>query len=321
MRSRFILKSILFISLFLVFDRIIIPAGLIGSKYMLKAISYEITEGDYLVFGDSHTAFSVTSDFFDSAGVNLVNYSRGGHYAVFNHLLYREYRKNHPPPEAVVISCPFFLFNSDSNELSIFQLLSPEEFSTYAFSRSFELNLNLLVFREILSELPFLLPKVTDIGPYYVSNVGYMYGYNPGLRESSVVEEYSDRTGIRMKDYIDDGYTKNVRGNRRNVESFRMLLDTLDKDGVHVFLLETPEYIGTLKTVSGRDQFYREIQEEINSRNNVTFLKQTVFSSIDHEYIPDFYDGGPGNVNSHLSYQGSMKFSAELLDMIREHIR
>ncbi|HSP06354.1 MAG TPA: hypothetical protein VLR94_04215, partial [Acidobacteriota bacterium] len=86
------------------------------------------------------------------------------------------------------------------------------------------------------------------------------------------------------------------------------LLQSLHRDRVKVFLVILPEFIGTYETNFERDKFTAEIARVASGYDDVQVLNYNSPDRFPLNKPRYFIDGGYGNMNSHLSNNGSRVF-------------
>lgn len=95
--------------------------------------------------------------------------------------------------------------------------------------------------------------------------------------------------------------------------NFRNLLDELDRDGIRVFLVTIPDYIGTYETDFERRKFLEDLGRLAEGQANVRILdfnRPEIFPLDRADY---FLNGGWGLTNSHLSRKGAVLYNRLLL--------
>jgi hypothetical protein len=95
------------------------------------------------------------------------------------------------------------------------------------------------------------------------------------------------------------------------------LLECLQRDHVRVFLVILPEFIGTYLTNFERDKFLAELKQLSAGFDNVQILNYNSPARFPLKKPRYFIDGGYGNMNSHLSINGSRLFSHMLIDDLK----
>ena len=101
----------------------------------------------------------------------------------------------------------------------------------------------------------------------------------------------------------------------------KLLFDELERDGVKVFLIGIPDFIGTYETNVQKDLFTTDMRSLIKSRRGFWFLDYNHPDKFDLNNGDNFKDGRYGHENSHLSYYGSIPFNKMLADDIAKIIK
>ncbi len=288
--------------------------------------AYQILPANVLILGDSHTAAALEPKLFAQQQLTARNYSRGGHYAEFNLDFYRLYRQRYAPPRAVILSAPYFMFANASDPVAMFSLLQGTALTNYYFGNLRLWLPNFYRYNALFQEIPLYLKRLF-LGGNSLMTYGYMADSDSAFRSKELTQTVANTaaepnpvqaTGL---DYVADDYSAMNPQNRPNLRSFRTLLEQLRADGVVVLLLETPEYVDTQAFVAGHTafytDFYTELRAEISTFPNVTFISQNEIKSINPADATLFSDGGYGNGNSHLSYTGSQRYTAEIVNRLR----
>ncbi len=328
------IKLSVFVVIFLLFDFLAIPriVLLLNEHFDLRQYYCRVESADIIVLGDSHTSFAISPDVLRKKGHSCMNYSKGGHYNSFNYFFYKVYREKFKKPEFAIVSVPvFFLKAPDFEDLP--RLTGSEGLRIMIEESSLDpasyagmvgnLEVNLYKYRFALTEGVFwgLYGKIRGTGnrKALYTPIGYATNTNSSFRTETLltnkrVQEIEKNWDGRYIDYPESDFYINSDENREKLRYFVELLDLLNKDGVKVLLVETPEYISTLRYVKNREDFYKGVSGIAAEYSNVVFIPQYEIKSIDNSKPELFFDGGKGVLNSHLSFEGSILYTEELYD-------
>lgn len=306
-RKKSIRCSIYFVLIFLFLD-IAIPYSylfLLNKLNLKKSYNYEYS--GILVLGDSHGSFGIDPETLNQSGETAHSYAKGGHYSEFNYYLYKNLQARFEHPKKVIVSIPYFYLDASEND-DIFLALGDNDFSRYYISNIFSPPYsNLFKYKMSFQNFPsYLFYKVKNKA---YTDYGYAINTNPNFIVTDLSQTYTESKNSDTIDFVKDGHSKNDEKNARSLYYFRKLLDEFGKDNVTVFLVEVPEYIDTQEKLTGKEIFYREIEEEIQKYSNIYFIKQRDIPEIDPRDKTLFFDAG---MNSHMSLKGS-KFYTRLL--------
>lgn len=315
---RFIKRAIIFAIGFIAVDFIIPYIVLLGLTQTDMRLYYEIRPADVLILGDSHTSYGIDADIFDQYGLKAENYSRNGHFAEFNYYFYQYYRLNQPRPKLVILSTAYFTFQESSETRLLFTLDGAFNLTQHFFDSSNLFSSRLYQYQSLFQEIPSILYRaLTD--DHRLVKYGYGTNINPFYQEQTLASlNYTPNFSLPTIDYLEDGFSKNNPFNYKQRLFFKRLLHTLAEDGVQTVLLETPEFIHTQQTITHRDIFHQEIEEEIANYDNIIFIRQQDMHTIDPTDLTLFFDGGYGYPNSHLSFNGSKIYTQELVEWLLE---
>ena len=242
-----------------------------------------------------------------------------GQYIDFHNEFYTCYRENFPPPKVILISTPIFMIRKSDLAPKIY-LMNKNQFKKYYFSRDNLLSLKLYEYHTLFQKTPVFLYHLLSGKRKKIH--GYMEENHPELKKKSLnqIKSYKKSTN-RIVNYLDSDYNFNTKNNQDQLNQFHKILASMQKDGVSVFLIETPEYIGTQETYTERDAFYKDLQEVISGYTNVTIITQKEIYEIDPTDRSLFSDGGWREINSHLSIKGSKIYTKSIINRITHQLR
>ena len=315
-----VLNLALFLVGFKVLDLLLPYAFLVGISVAEVKSHYAIAPADVLILGDSHTSSALDPALFAHAHLSALNYSRGGHYAEFNEAFYAKYRQRYPPPKAVIISTPYFMFRNGSEANALIALLDWTDITTYYLRHQALLAPNFYQYGALFQESPLYVMRWLSGDRNALITYGYAADLDANFRTKDLTTVPPAVKTATPIEYARDSYAKDVWGNQGNLAAFQRLLAQLAADQVTVLLVETPEYQGTQDFVHGKAQFYQEIEAEVQAYPNVTFLPQSALPVLDPQDKTLFSDGGYGNGNSHLSYKGSQLYTEAVLQVVKRQL-
>lgn len=320
------LKSLaLVISIIIFIDFFVVPKFF---TFLLTRINFNYfcyEKADVLVLGDSHTERVLNSKLLGNKIIQ--NFSDTGRYLDLNNYIYKEYRDIFPAPEYIVLSTQLWMFKSNSYIGSVTSLNNKkyrEEFinkrffnySNY-FNRLLHLKFNLVENGSFISEAMWRYGlRLLKQKNHCIS--GQQDVFADGKNSNSIPNDLLDETRpYDREDYLTGEYSPYSSLNEINYGYFKMLLDTFQKDGVKVILYETPEFIGSTKSISNKVHFYKDIEKITQGYSNISFVKHNDLG-VDEQDPSNFTDGGYGRINSHLSKKGATSADSEF---IRSHLR
>jgi len=102
---------------------------------------------------------------------------------------------------------------------------------------------------------------------------------------------------------------------------FERLLEDLENDGVPVFLVFIPDYIGTNETNFQQERFKRDIGRIAASPKKIRVLDYNRPEAFDLDDPGLFLDGGWGRASCHLNSKGALLFSRHMAEDIREILK
>lgn len=333
-RGTKVVKACLYIALiavlFLAFDRLVFLGIRRGADRYYASLGTEklqfskgtffgTGDGDLLVLGTSRARYAFAQDIL-SARLNkrVVKEAGPGKFPKYNYFFYQKYRKTYPRPKAVIYGLDYFMFEKDSDAKGLAR-----------FGRDIKLD---------------TLDPAERINPTWplLSQVSRLFRMKPAidaflgdLLKFARVSEDDDAPPLakepgRNKRLVRFRVrkTKTVKPDSWRTRTYHALpgiegaylgklLEELNKDGVPVFLVIIPDYVGANDTNFEQDKFkadIRSLAERFENTRVIDFNLRDRFDLDDPKY---FWDGAWGKSNCHLSFKGMIEFSIRLAAELR----
>lgn len=267
-----------------------------------------------LIMGTSRTYEAIHPVYMRRAlGMDIYKEAYVGKGPAYNYYFYQYYRRSIGVPQIAIYGIDYFVFTLHSSEklLRIFPETGPPK-PPYKRGLSLILSnkkeLGDLV-NDTLTEMDQRLGgrqlPINDIMPVQMDNYKGTRSMGdlpiqPSTRYKRVsYTPYPGEEGL----YLDK------------------LLQALNRDRVRVFLVVIPEFIGTYETNFERDKFIAELGRLASGYDNVQVLNYNSPDRFPLSRTRYFIDGGYGNMNSHLSANGSRVFNYILNTDLRRILR
>lgn len=259
-------------------------------------------ERKILVMGTSRTYEAIHPVYMRRAlGMDIYKEAYIGKGPAYNYYFYQHYRRAIGIPKIAIYGVDYFIFTLHSSDklLRIFPEAAQSK-PTYRRGLSLLLSnqrqLGELV-NDALTEIDQRLGgrqlPINDIMP------NQMDTYHGTRSESTLSVTPTTRRFNRVS------YTPYPGEEGKYLDA---LLQSFHRDGVKVFLVIIPEFIGTYETNFERDKFTAELENFTRAYENVQILNYNSPDRFPLNKTRYFIDGGYGNMNSHLSINGSRIF-------------
>ncbi|PWT89944.1 MAG: hypothetical protein C5B54_08075 [Acidobacteria bacterium] len=262
-----------------------------------------------LVLGTSRTYEGVHPIYLrDELGMDVFKEAYVGKGPAYNYYFYLHYRQSVGIPKIVIYGIDYFIFSLESNErlLRIFP-----EANQHPYPRGWSL---LLANRQQLSE--FVNETIGEVDRWMGAR---------GLPSNDITVEKMDiYRGARSQGDLPVEPTANYKRERypeypgKEGKYLSSLLELWHQDGVQVFLVVLPEFIGAYETNFERDKLISEFQRLISPYENAHILNYNSPDRFQLDTPRFFLDGNYGNGNSHLSRAGSRLLNQMLASDVKD---
>ncbi len=297
-------------------------------SFLLQKIDYNYfcyKKADVFILGDSHLERVLNSKLLKNKVIE--NFANAGQSLDLDYYIYKEYRDKFSAPEYVVLSTQLWMFKTMSYIAYVTSLTNKEYRKQLIHKRFYN-------YSNYLNRLRHLKFNLIENGTF-ISEAIWRFGlrqlkhrnncisgqqdvFGNGKNSNTIATEFLDGTKTYIKnDYLTSRYSPYHNLNEINYSYFIKLLDLFKSDGVKIILYETPEFVGSTKSILNKNKFYDEIEKIIKNYPKVTFVKHNDLG-LDENDPSNFTDGGYGQINSHLSKKG-----ADLADVefVRKYLR
>ncbi len=326
---------LLFMFFFIIFDR--------GGAYLFRELNYSfyssnqmkknsfgkprlVKKGFYdsMIFGSSRTVQSIHPEYlFKDLGLKALCEAKNDRYPEYFYRFYRRFKNSYGIPKYVFYGVDYFLFKKRTIKQALWNLSERKRLARRINFRK-RLNKN----SKFLSHISLLF-RVKD----KIDKTSESYLYKMSMEWDIVDKKNTEVAGIsnflgkkkvlkaklRIKPAT---WEKFPYINSENGEGpyLKLLFDELEKDGVKVFVVGIPSYIGSYESNYEQDKFSSDIRNLIRRRERFWFFNYNHPDKFDLGNYEYFTDGGYGYENSHISYLGGIPFNKLLVEDVRNLI-
>lgn len=285
-------------------------------------------DGDILIFGTSRSDKAFDQNLLATRlDIRIVKTTYAGRYPQFNYFFYLQHRSEHPRPKAVFYGMDYFMFERKSlpSELVFLgKIVKQDDLDPAGSANDASL---------LLSRVSWLFRKKPDIDNYLGDLIRLERGAeaaDENEADDAPTEDRDDRRRRRKEILADPSHIKsNPRKPRpfepRQYQAYpgvegdflKKLLAALEEDGVPVFLVFIPDFVGTNETNFELDKFKSDIGALAGPYKNAMILD---FNRPDRFNLKNpllFIDGGWGRTSCHLNARGKVEFSLKFAETVR----
>lgn len=312
-----------------------------GESLLAGSIAFGGGDGDLMAFGTSRTRHALNQATLSTVlNKRIYDESKAGRFPQYYYYYYQEYRKTHPRPKVVLYGMDYFMFEKRTARgylarMGLGNVTDPLDPTNTVNEGS-----------RLLSRISWLFRMKPEIDDYLADAMK--------LKQDSPDEEEGTGTRPRIKAPPHKKKLKGQRGRKATIAGinsrklrphqttktmitrperwqkrpyrfypgvegryFGKLLATMAKEGVPVFLLIIPDYVGTNETNFEQNKFKADVRELAGRYRNVFVLD---FNRPDRFPLDDphyFIDGAWGKSNCHLTALGEKEFSRKIAREVR----
>lgn len=294
--------------------------NIFGKREVIKKGFY-----DTLIFGTSRTLNAVHSMYlYKYLGLKAYKVAKQDRYPEYYFRLYKKFRDSFGKPGYLFYGVDYFMFELRTSEFALMTVHKKKRrIRKINFKKVVNKNSRFLSSVSMLYRIKKKIDKTLEDTLYKMS-----------LDWDSLDNKHTNVIGI--SNYLGkkmvigsefrtkpDSWEKFPYINSDNGEGpfLKRLFDELERDGVKVFLIGIPDYIGTYKSNIQKDKFVRDISNLIKNRKGFWLLNYNHPDHFNMENGDFFKDGAYGVKNSHLSYYGSIPFNKMLSEDIGRIIK
>lgn len=270
--------------------------------YKTERIISEYNEIETLVFGDSHAFFGINPEYFSSKTFNIANVSQS---LYFDELLLKKHIDSLPKLKTIVINISYFT-------LSVVDDSTEDRWRKYFYQQQMELDVpSISIFdpRQYSLALSRRFYQSAELFKEYLKNGTIVSSYKDGFGmqdESNIVADKVAISKLISKKHEDNSLDFEV-----NTEKIKEMINSCNKRGVEVILIEMPVY----KT------YYDLLNSQKKQKINATLLnlerKNKGVRFYDFSQELNFVDEDLRDAD-HLTNQGAVKFSKLLNGIIEQ---
>ncbi|MCK4889482.1 MAG: hypothetical protein KAS21_10460 [Candidatus Aminicenantes bacterium] len=280
---------------------------------------------DSLIFGTSRTLNSIHPLYLHKyLGFKAYKVAKQDRYPEYYYLLYKRFKDSFGKPKYLFYGVDYFMFKMRTSKIPLMSVSKKKKkIRKINFKKLLKRNPGALNYISILYRSKNKIDKTFDDILYKLSldwdssdvkNLNSAGISNYKGKKTVIASEFRTKPNSWEKSF----YTNSDNGEG---ESLKLLFDELERDGVKVFLIGIPDFIGTYETNVQKDLFTTDMRSLIKSRRGFWFLDYNHLDKFDLNNGDNFKDGRYGHENSHLSYYGSIPFNKMLADDIAKIIK
>lgn len=302
------------------YSNVNIRKSIFGKKEIIKKDFY-----DALIFGSSRTAAGIHPlHLYDHLGLKAYRMAKSDRYPHYFYLAYRNFKKQYGKPKYLIYGMDYFMFDMKTSKfLLVSASMKRRKIKKIdIFKRPPEDH-------SLMGEvsLMFRWKKKLD---RTVSDILYKYSLEldspggSGVNAAGISRFTGNMTTLKPASLIrPEKWNKKTYVNSSNGEGEYLvrLFDELEKDGVFVFLVDIPDFIGTYESKSEKDLYLKDLRTLIRGRENFYLLQYNHPEKFDLSNPRYFKDGEYGEENSHLSHFGSIPFNRMLSEDLKRYIK
>jgi hypothetical protein len=336
--KKFIWGSLCLAVSFFLFDRLLFLALRFGATQYYASLKVQEFPwrkpagagiGQILILGTSRSNFGFDDDVL-SAVLNKKVYkeARAGCYPQYHYYFYQKYKKIFRPPSLVIYGLDYFIFENDSSDLNLVRLEETVFWERMNPRRAVNPASPWL---SRVSWLYRLKPKTDE----WLADLWNSLG-KPDEREESAAKDSSPRHGLpRLRRGRQRGMPREVivekplSWDKRFYNPFPgkeglfldRLLGDLDGDGVPVFLVFLPDYIGSNETNFEQEKYKKDISRLATRHHKVHIIDFNTPEKFDLNDFDLYWNGGWGVTNCHLDDKGARLFTGQLAREIKKILK
>ena len=229
-------------------------------------------------------------------------------YPKYNYHFYSRYRRISKPPALVLYGVDFHLFSIQSWNLLMQKLFVDDPgISRFPLPRFSSGNL--------IADISWLAAAKPEIERFMQD---FISSHTDSRVQSGTISTYLGQSESRVRSFQPPRFRRIPYTPFPGIEGEYLvrLLDMFQQDGVKVFMVILPDYIGTYHTLHGRKRYYQDIQDLCDRFEHVTCMNFHDPSAFDIQNADCFNDGGWGSGNSHLSSRGARRLAEIICERI-----
>jgi hypothetical protein len=316
---------LLFAASFLVFDRLLMLGLKASASHFYasldddrarddKTIIFGQGDGDILVYGSSrgNRAFG-ENQLSIQLNKRVIKEADAGRFPRYSYYSYLKYREKHAPPAAVFYGMDYFLFEKRSSSIDLARLDKTIKLDVLNPAGSIN------EASPFLSRISRLFRKKPEIDDYLGDRIKLEREAKTGDRADGAARPATRARKPRKKRRPPQSIHPRIYASYPGIEGgfLGKLLDLLENDGVPVFIVIIPDYVGANETNFEQDKYKEDIRELAGTYPNAHFLD---FNRVDRFNLEDpalFREGDSRQTNCHLSFEGRKRFTLKLIDAVR----
>jgi len=300
------------------YSKIRVKRSIFGKSRIIKKGFY-----DTMIFGTSRSKDAIHPLYlYRSLGLKAFKESKPARYPRYFYHFYRKFRSVFGKPRYLIYGIDYFIFKLKTSDLHMMMMNRNRKVRKIDFKKIVKRNSSPLAG---LSLLYSAKNKIDNT----VSDLLYKFSLDldpaeRGAGELGINKYTGKRRTLGDKDagkpptWERFGYVNSDHGEGKYL---KRLFDELENDGVTVFLIGIPDYIGTYQSNYQQELYEKDIRYLIQGRKNFRFINYDRPDRFDLANRKYFTNGGWGQFNSHMSHYGAIPFNQLLSEDIGKVIR
>lgn len=281
-----------------------------------KGTFYGSGDGDILVLGSSRARYAFAQDILSTRlNKRVVKEAGAGEYPKHNYYFYQKWRLGFPRPKLVLYGLDYFMFEKDSDLQKLARLGKNIELA--ALNPHGRVNPS----SPLLSRVSWLFRMKPEIDLFLGDLMKFDRSAEAGGEDAPRVAPKPGRkkraAGRKGRHTL---AVKPESWSTRTYQTFpgeegaylEKLLGDLERDGVPIFLVIIPDYVGANDTNFEQDKFKADIRSLAARFSRARVLDFNRADQFDLDDPGNFWDGAWGKSNCHLSLKGMKDFTVKL---------
>ncbi len=294
-----------------------IKRNIFGKAKIIKKDFY-----DTMIFGTSRTKDAIHPLYLsDSLGIRAYKEAKPSRYPRYYYHFYKKFRSIFGKPKYLIYGIDYFIFNLKTSDIHLMLLNKKRKVKKLNYSKM--VNESSPLFSEI-SLLFKAKKKIDNTVSDFLYKLSMDWESEENRHNAMGIEKYTGKKRVLSPEKIrkPGSWDKFEYKSSKNGEGkfLKMLFDELENDGVKVFLIGIPDYIGTYESNFQQDRFVEDINLLIKDRKKFWFFNYDHPDKFDLSNPEYFTNGGYGVFNSHMSFYGSKALNELLTEDLKKQL-
>jgi len=265
---------------------------------------------DMLIMGSSRSYKGLLPiHFYDILNRKPLQISLKGKYPKYNYHFYSRFRRLSKPPDLVIYGVDYHIFCIHSWNLLLQDLNLDGAIERFPLPQKSD--------QGFVNEISWLVQGKPQIERFFQDMIS---NHSGSVSQTQAISTYLGQQESNVRVHRPARFQRIPYASFPGIEGEYLirLLSLLQEDGVRVYMVILPDYIGTHQTLQGKERFYQDIHNLCDRFSQVTCMNFHEQSAFEMERADYFADGGWGSGNSHLSASGARKLAELICERIAE---